>query len=406
MQSTLLPFAAEFLARQNIRTMVCSADDEAALSEMDLGLRRTILKESDARNTLFADLDRDLFYKNMIYFLEDRFRCHYVILPVPEEGRQVFLIGPYLAQPANIASTRELCEREGIPAGLTTVMNQYYSTIPLVDREEDLQQFIETMAKFLYGPGHFEIRLFRQGRAMQVHYNLEATGSSNEQTAHLLEQRYEVEQQMMEAIARGDIRDASRCNNSPVFRNLDDRAATSIRSRKNYMIVLNTLCRKAAQQGGVHPVYLDELSRQFAVKIEAVTMISQIPELAQEMVRKYCLLVQRSSTAGYSPMVGRVINYVALNLSDSEMTLSSVAQHFSVNKSYLTTMFRKEVGVPLTSYINEKRIEQAIFLLNAEGGQIQSIASACGIPDVTYFTRLFRRSKGMTPTEYKKMLRG
>lgn len=97
-------------------------------------------------------------------------------------------------------------------------------------------------------------------------------------------------------------------------------------------------------------------------------------------------------------------NHLMQNLTETELTLKSTADSLGLNKSYLATLFKKETGATFTSYVNQKRLDHAIFLLNATDMQIQEIASSCGIPDVTYFTRLFKQEKGMTPTQYKKML--
>ena len=63
--------------------------------------------------------------------------------------------------------------------------------------------------------------------------------------------------------------------------------------------------------------------------------------------------------------------------------------------------FKKETGKTLTEYVNGKRIEQAVFLLNSTRLQVQTIAQHCGISDVNYFTRLFKATLGKTPKEYR-----
>ena len=55
----------------------------------------------------------------------------------------------------------------------------------------------------------------------------------------------------------------------------------------------------------------------------------------------------------------------------------------------------------LTDYVNKKRIDNAVFLLNSTKMQIQTVAQYCGIPDVNYFTKLFKRYIGKTPKEYR-----
>ena len=78
------------------------------------------------------------------------------------------------------------------------------------------------------------------------------------------------------------------------------------------------------------------------------------------------------------------------------------ASELFLNTSYLSTLFKKEVGMTLTDYVNANRIEYAKKLLRSTLLPVQDVAAACGIPDVHYFTRLFRRITGMTPREWRR----
>ena len=60
----------------------------------------------------------------------------------------------------------------------------------------------------------------------------------------------------------------------------------------------------------------------------------------------------------------------------------------------------------LTDYVNANRIEYAKKLLRSTLLPVQDVAAACGIPDVHYFTRLFRRITGMTPREWETLKTG
>ena len=129
-----------------------------------------------------------------------------------------------------------------------------------------------------------------------------------------------------------------------------------------------------------------------AAKIENLTSLSQVDPLRREMVRKYCFLVKTYSTKGFSPIIQKVLNYIALNLA-SDLTLKHLSSIFSLNSSYLSAMFKKETGTTLTAYVNSKRIDRAVYLLNTQVDSIQDIAIMCGIPDLTYFTKLFKKAK-------------
>ena len=103
---------------------------------------------------------------------------------------------------------------------------------------------------------------------------------------------------------------------------------------------------------------------------------------------------------GYSNLVRKALIQIDMDLS-GDLTLSTIAGLLDVNPSYLSTVFKKETGQTLTEYVTEKRIDHAIFLLNSTNLQIQTIAQYCGIPDVCYFTKIFKKHVGKSPTEYK-----
>ena len=107
----------------------------------------------------------------------------------------------------------------------------------------------------------------------------------------------------------------------------------------------------------------------------------------------------------YSKLVQHVILRIETDLT-ADLSLKTHAQYFNVNASYLSALFKKETGSTLTDYVNRLRIDHAIFLLNASDMQVQTIAQYCGIPDVNYFTKLFKRTVGKTPKEYRQETRG
>ena len=123
--------------------------------------------------------------------------------------------------------------------------------------------------------------------------------------------------------------------------------------------------------------------------------------LMREMVNKYCRLVQRHCAKGYSLIVQKVLTRIDADLT-ADLSLKTQAEHLSVSPSYLSSHFKKETGKNLTDYINEKRMEKAALLLQTSNLQIQTVAQKCGILDVNYFTKLFKKYKGITPREYRE----
>jgi YesN/AraC family two-component response regulator len=181
----------------------------------------------------------------------------------------------------------------------------------------------------------------------------------------------------------------------------ESRVADRLRNLKNYGIIMNTLFRKAAERGGVHPVYIDKVSSQFAKEIENAKTVKEINEIMPEILVKYCNLVRKNSTKGYSPAVKKAIIKIESDLT-ADLSLNEMAKLCNVSSGYLSALFKKETGKTLTDFVNDKRVSFAKHLLKTTNLQVQTIAQHCGILDFHYFCRMFKKSVGLTPTQYRE----
>ena len=123
------------------------------------------------------------------------------------------------------------------------------------------------------------------------------------------------------------------------------------------------------------------------------------------MVIEYCACVQSYSTQQYSSNIQEIVNYINLNLSSS-LSLKSLSELFHLTPSYLSKLFKQEIGMTLTDYINTLRINRAAIKLLKEKSSISSIATSVGILDVNYFTKLFKRQKGIPPSQFRNEHKG
>ena len=100
-------------------------------------------------------------------------------------------------------------------------------------------------------------------------------------------------------------------------------------------------------------------------------------------------------------MVEKAVLFIEADLSQ-DLSLRAIAENLSISAGYLSTLFRQETGKTITDFVNEKRIEHAAVLLRSASLQVQTVAQYCGIPDVNYFSKIFKRYHGVTPREYRK----
>lgn len=223
-----------------------------------------------------------------------------------------------------------------------------------------------------------------------------------EESLKNLEQRYEKENIFIKAVSQGNIKKCEEMLSASKHAFLfDKRTEDSLRNLKNYTIIFNTLLRKAAELGKVHPYYIDKISSDFAVKIEKLSSIEEGKKLHYNMIHSYCRLVQIHFDKAYSPIIQKVTAKIDADLA-SDLSLRAQAQDLGINASYLSGLFKKEVGINYSDYVNKKRIEYAGKLLKTTNFQVQNIAQRCGILDSNYFSKLFKKYMGLTPLKYRE----
>lgn len=84
-----------------------------------------------------------------------------------------------------------------------------------------------------------------------------------------------------------------------------------------------------------------------------------------------------------------------------DMSMQDVARAMNYSEAYFCKLFKQCFKVNFSTYLNEYRVERAKDMLAAGSGSIRDISLACGYTDSTYFSRVFRRITGLTPSEYR-----
>lgn len=86
-----------------------------------------------------------------------------------------------------------------------------------------------------------------------------------------------------------------------------------------------------------------------------------------------------------------------------ELNTASIAKRASISESECLRCFRHTIGTTPIQYVRQYRLQQVCQLLTSTKEKIADIAARCGFQDISYFTKIFRETKGMVPSEYRKL---
>ena len=99
----------------------------------------------------------------------------------------------------------------------------------------------------------------------------------------------------------------------------------------------------------------------------------------------------------------QIITYLEEHMGE-KLSLEDVAAHFYMSPNYFCKYFKKHFGCTFTGYVNGLRLETACRLLSDSALPVMEISLQCGFDNLSYFNRLFRQKKGVTPSEYRRQL--
>ena len=98
--------------------------------------------------------------------------------------------------------------------------------------------------------------------------------------------------------------------------------------------------------------------------------------------------------------VAKAVDYIYDHL-HTRITIEELSSYVNLNSSYLSRVFKKEMGVSVSRYIRMKKIETAKNMLVYSDFTPSEIASILAFPSQSYFSEVFRKEVGTTPLEYK-----
>ena len=86
-----------------------------------------------------------------------------------------------------------------------------------------------------------------------------------------------------------------------------------------------------------------------------------------------------------------------------KLSLESVASHFFIDKHYLARLFKEQYGMTMVTYLQQVRITHAKRMLRFTDKSIEEIGLECGIGELNYFSRVFKKLEGVSPSEFRRV---
>ena len=136
--------------------------------------------------------------------------------------------------------------------------------------------------------------------------------------------------------------------------------------------------------------------------IYQTTSQENISVITSKAVDAYLEQLEVAAVKPENPNIALMTNYIENHYPDN-LTVEAIADAACLSPGYAGRIFKEQLGLPIMDYVLKVRIEKSKKLLLNPHYQIQAIAEKVGYGDAGYFTKVFRKFEGITPTQFRKV---
>ena len=109
---------------------------------------------------------------------------------------------------------------------------------------------------------------------------------------------------------------------------------------------------------------------------------------------------QKNTHSDEESLSHSVVAYVNSHYTDTDISLKQLAGIFLYSQKYVSFLFKKLTNVGFSDYLNHLRIQHALSLINNKMTSVTQISEMCGFSDPLYFSKVFKKKMGVSPTAY------
>jgi len=187
-----------------------------------------------------------------------------------------------------------------------------------------------------------------------------------------------------------------------LFQSMADTRRATIEQAYSHGIHFISLLGIALSELGFAQLRSRMLNGALYTRLFGCRTFNEIQVLITELTEEAADYIKGVRNRKSNQMIDDVVTYLADHFSNPDLSLTSVSQHFHLNASYLSRIFKEEQGQSFTEYLLKLRMDESLKLLNSTNMKAYQIAEKVGIMDPYYFSHRFKKVVGVSVQEYKR----
>lgn len=150
---------------------------------------------------------------------------------------------------------------------------------------------------------------------------------------------------------------------------------------------------------GMEEVFGTEFS--LPVQKSALPRLEELEDWCAERYLRLWTLIRRRQTDSAGQTVETAKEYIRQHYAESDLSVEKLCTYLHLSSTYFSTLFKRETGTSFTAYVTTVRMEAAAEAIRGTEEKTYLIAQRCGYEDPNYFSYVFKRHFGVTPTKYR-----
>ena len=177
----------------------------------------------------------------------------------------------------------------------------------------------------------------------------------------------------------------------------------TLRANKNNLLVLLTLCSRAAIEGGLNPSTAYTLNDYYGKRIEECKTTADTNNLGNELLDDYVSRVRTAhETDEHAKQIADICDYITLHIREP-LSISLLSKRLGYTEYYFSHKFKDVMGKSVNNYIRQKKTEEAKLLLSGTHMSISEISDELSFSSRSFFFSSFQKETGMSPTKYRQL---
>ncbi len=176
-----------------------------------------------------------------------------------------------------------------------------------------------------------------------------------------------------------------------------------VRNMRYHTIIMTALISRFCIEQGLDIAVSYALSDIYIRRLDQAVTADEISTISREIAYDYCKRMREIKKINVvSRHIILAIDYIREHIQDN-LSVETIAEALSLNSSYLSKLFKQEMGMTISCYIRNEKISIASNMLRHLDESSLNIANFLGFSSQSHFIQVFKKSTGYTPEEYRKL---